>query len=83
MRYDETIVGVFPTLASLKLTPPGNTPAWTGNGTLAILIGNAAAHDQAIKIYAWDPALTTAGNDGTIVQPTAITGANPGRWRSP
>lgn len=76
--YIESHVVIAPTLANLKLNQGGLA---TGNYALAYLIGNAAAFDQAGLWYAWDPALTTAGNDTTIVQPTAITGASPGRWR--
>lgn len=83
VRYDEQIAGVFPTLASLKLVPGAATADWTKGTAVAILIGATAAWDQATKVYTWDPDLTTAGNDTTIVQPTAITGSNPGRWRSP
>lgn len=71
---------VCPTLANLKLQVGSMR---TGDYNVAILIGNAAAFDQASKRYVWDAELTTAGNDTTIVQPTAITGSSPGRWRCP
>jgi len=55
----------------------------TGDYNMAILIGGSAAFDAASLRYIWDAELTTAGNDTTIVQPDAITGSNPGRWRKP
>ena len=82
-HIDEQVLLIVETLAKLKLIPPVANATWTTTGTPALLLGNAAAFDQSLKLYAWDPALTTAGNDTSIVQPTAITGSNPGRWRAP
>lgn len=76
--YVDPRITVAPTLANLKLQEGGSV---AGNYALAALLGGTAAFDQAMLWYAWDPALTTAGNDTTIVQPTAIVGALPGRWR--
>ena len=71
--YDEQVLTIFGTLAQLKAVPAVNNPDWTTAGTPALLLGGTALFDQANKIYAWDPDLTTAGNDTTIVQPTIIT----------
>lgn len=81
--YDEQIVRIYPTVAAMKADPGVANATWTQGTALAILLGSSAAFDQALKLYAWDAASTSAGNDTTIVQPTAITGGNAGRWRSP
>lgn len=78
--YKVTDIIVCDTLANLKLQV-GSMRA--GDRNIAYLNGNAAAFDQAALRYIWDSTLTTAGNDTTIVQPDAITGSNPGRWRKP
>lgn len=78
--YKASDTVVCPTLANLKLQVGSMR---TGDYNVALLIGNAAAFDQAALWYVWDADLTTAGNDTTIVQPDDITGSNPGRWRKP
>lgn len=79
-EYKASDVVVCPTLANLKLQVGSMRD---DDYNVCLLIGNAAAFDQASLIYVWDAELTTAGNDTTIVQPDAITGSNPGRWRKP
>lgn len=78
--YKVSDVVVCPTLANLK-EQVGSMR--TGDYNVALLIGSSAAFDQASLWYVWDAELTTAGNNTTIVQPDAITGSNPGRWRKP
>lgn len=78
--YKVSDIIICDTLANLK-EQVGSMRA--GDRNMAILNGNAAAFDQASLRYIWDAELTTAGNDTTIVQPDAITGSNPGRWRKP
>lgn len=78
--YKVADIVVCDTLADLKLQVGSMRD---GDRNVAYLNGNAAAFDQALKVYVWDSELTTAGNDTTIVQPTAIEGSDPGRWRCP
>lgn len=78
--YKVSDIIVCDTLANLKLQVGSMRD---GDRNIALLNGNAAAFDQAALWYVWDSELTTAGNDTTIVQPTAIEGSDPGRWRNP
>lgn len=78
--YKASDVIVCDTLANLKLQVGSMRD---GDRNVALLIGTSEAFDAAVKIYVWDSELTTAGNDTTIVQPDAITGSDPGRWRKP
>jgi hypothetical protein len=86
---NESVVQIFPTIAKLRLLPTANNPDWTKGQAIAVVLGNSAAFDQALKIYAWDADLTTADNGTTIIKPTAIdtdatqNPTNKGRWRSP
>lgn len=77
-KYQDPVVLMAPTLANLKLNQGGLDSA---SKDIAVLFGNAAAFDQAIKLYVWDPASEAGNNDTTVIQPTAVTG--PGRWRAP
>lgn len=85
---NETTIPVFRTLVEFRTFPPKNNATWAKGEAIAVLLGNAAAFDQSIKLYAWDATNTTAHNGTSIVQPNAIatdatlnpTGA--GRWRA-
>lgn len=77
-RYVAANVYVAETVAGLRLFQGG---ADTNAKNLAVLLGSTAAFDQALKLYAWDPASEDADTGTTFVKPTAVTGA--GRWRAP
>jgi len=49
------------------------------NNALAVLLGNSAAYDQAIGLWAWD-ADSTDSAGATVIKPTNVT---TGRWRKP
>lgn len=71
-------VYVFTTTAQMEAYGK-DTDVPIANKSLAVLLGNAAAYDQAIALWAWDSA-STASAGATVIKPTNIT---TGRWRKP
>lgn len=51
------------------------------NNNVALVIGNAAAFDGSSWLYVYDADFSTADNGSTIIKPTSVLAADPGRWR--
>ena len=82
--YKDPSIILCPTTANLRLQSGSNDGSATGvatNYSVAILIGGSAAFDGTDGVYVWDGSSTTADNGTTVVKPTAIASASPGRWR--
>jgi parallel beta-helix repeat protein len=62
-------------IAALRAAPiPGAADVVRG------VLGYYAAGDASLPNYRWAPTSTAADNGGTVIRPTAIIAANPGRW---
>lgn len=51
------------------------------NNNVALVIGNTAAFDGSSWLYVYDSDFSTADNGSTIIKPTSVDAADPGRWR--
>src|ERR1700676_4229777 len=46
----------------------------------AYLLGYYTANDGGGGLFVWNSASTAIDDGGTIIQPTYVSGSNPGRW---
>lgn len=72
-------VMVSDTLAGVR-----NIPTHTvADNAICFQIGNTAAYDQAVAIWVFDGAISTADNGTTILKPADLGASDNGRWRKP